>query len=318
MLRSVYIKFFFTAVATALFLFVLYFIPACFFTGLDESLLWVAEMKEKKQVYADREAGPRVLFYGGSATLLGVSAEENARVLGVPAFNMGLHARLGMNFLIQDAKKGARKGDTIVFLPEYELFNDDEEYSQMGFNYYRIFDLPTFRTIPLKKKARFLKFFIFQHPFDSFVNFLRYRHAKPGGTGYGSNNISEYGDQTILPDKIYSGASGGFSKMKVREPPALERLASFARWSEANGVRLIVSFANMAVPDDLHEPGTKRYLENLVSVLRGAGIEVLGAPEDFFYPHTYFTDTYYHMNPPGVQLRSRQLAERLKKAGVGR
>ncbi|HEY8278685.1 MAG TPA: hypothetical protein VIH99_03630 [Bdellovibrionota bacterium] len=293
----------------------LYLVPAYYFTGLDERLLWVHEMKTKKDGYALSEKKPKILFLGGSATLMGLNAEQVSRELGRPAFNMAKHAGLGLNFYLTEASSVARPGDVIVLIPEYELYQDGDTYNQMAFDYYRIFDHAHFQGVPLLSQLQFLRFMAVQHPFDAFLKHLLYRSARPGTTGYGSDNISPHGDQTKFLTVAYTGTEVDLPKKLETPLPALPRLLAFQRWCEENGIRFYLSFPNTLTPETPH---AALYLEGLASSLKAAGLPTMGKPRDFFLERRYFTDTSYHLNKEGVGVHTAKVISFVRKLDLSR
>lgn len=71
-------------------------------------------------------SGPRVLLVGGSNVAFGVDSPELERRLGLPVVNLGLHASLGLEFMLREAEALARDGDRIILSPEYEQFLSEE------------------------------------------------------------------------------------------------------------------------------------------------------------------------------------------------
>ncbi len=66
-------------------------------------------------------AGGRIIFMGGSATAFGVVAAEVERLTGRPSYNQGLHAGLGIPYMLSEMETLAKPGDLLVLSPEYEF-----------------------------------------------------------------------------------------------------------------------------------------------------------------------------------------------------
>ncbi|MCE5175655.1 MAG: hypothetical protein ABFC90_00355 [Bacteroidales bacterium] len=65
---------------------------------------------------------PAIILVGGSNVAFGFDSKEIEDSLGVKVINSGLHAGLGLNFIIDNIADRVRKGDVVVLCPEYTHF----------------------------------------------------------------------------------------------------------------------------------------------------------------------------------------------------
>lgn len=65
---------------------------------------------------------PRIIFVGGSNLSFGLDSQRIKDSLDINVINFGLHAGIGLKYMIDDISIYARKGDIIVFAPEYQHF----------------------------------------------------------------------------------------------------------------------------------------------------------------------------------------------------
>lgn len=78
---------------------------------------------EDKHKYLEESTGERIVFVGGSNLLMGLDSQyiEN-KLEGYDVVNMGLHAGLGLRFMINDIKSYLKSGDIVIIEAEYSHF----------------------------------------------------------------------------------------------------------------------------------------------------------------------------------------------------
>lgn len=76
----------------------------------------------KKCQLLEDTPSPRIIFVGGSNLAFGLDSQRIKDSLNINVINYGLHAGIGLKYMIDDISTYARKGDIIVFAPEYEHF----------------------------------------------------------------------------------------------------------------------------------------------------------------------------------------------------
>src|SRR6201982_824882 len=65
-----------------------------------KSSYWCFEMNRKKLEGAARISSPKLLLVGGSAPLFGVKAQQIENALSIPTINLGTHAALGTEYVL--------------------------------------------------------------------------------------------------------------------------------------------------------------------------------------------------------------------------
>ena len=76
----------------------------------------------KKCQLLEDTPSPRIIFVGGSNLAFGLDSQRIKDSLNINVINYGLHAGIGLKYMIDDISTYATKGDIIVFAPEYEHF----------------------------------------------------------------------------------------------------------------------------------------------------------------------------------------------------
>ena len=75
-----------------------------------------------KHALLERAGSPRLILVGGSNVAFGFDSQLLEQRLGLNPVNMGLHASVGMRFMLQEVQPYLRPGDVVVVSPEYEQF----------------------------------------------------------------------------------------------------------------------------------------------------------------------------------------------------
>lgn len=78
--------------------------------------------QEVKMLQLDMHKVPTVVILGGSNVAFGYDSELLSDLLHKPVINAGLHAGLGLKFILDDCLPRLHKGDILVLSPEYEHF----------------------------------------------------------------------------------------------------------------------------------------------------------------------------------------------------
>lgn len=86
----------------------------------DEVVLVNAQ--KRKQV-AQIEAR-KILFVGGSNLAYGIDSHRIEDSLHIQSYNMGLHAGIGLRYMLREARLYLKANDVLVVVPEYNQFTD--------------------------------------------------------------------------------------------------------------------------------------------------------------------------------------------------
>lgn len=71
-----------------------------------------------------------VVLLGGSNVAFGYDSELLADSIGMPVVNAGLHASVGLKYIIDDCFQRLKRGDILVLSPEYGHFFGDMAYGE--------------------------------------------------------------------------------------------------------------------------------------------------------------------------------------------
>ena len=79
---------------------------------------------QEKQAHIASLSGRKICFVGGSNLSYGLDSYRVQKHFGIPVANMGLHAGLGMNYMLYEVNLYVNAGDVVVLVPEYNQFID--------------------------------------------------------------------------------------------------------------------------------------------------------------------------------------------------
>lgn len=68
----------------------------------------------------EKTPAPRIILTGGSNVTLGVDTNQLEKLVGTPVASLSSNTLMGLGYQINEACDSAKRGDTIVVIPEYE------------------------------------------------------------------------------------------------------------------------------------------------------------------------------------------------------
>ena len=265
-----------------------------------------------KHALLDGAEGRRIIFVGGSSTAFGIDCAVIKKRL--PEFfpiNMGLHAALGMEFMLGEIEGSLRKGDVVVLLPEYDQFLRDQgsyillkviEHRPANLAYITWTKAPDVMLTYLGKLVR------------RGIQGMRGRFKPENKPPYVREAFNNYGDVAMhrtMPNRelnvqglAYDSLSGRHMKLTIR------LLNGFGRRCERKGVRVLLAYAPL--PKE-HIGDYRLPIEKIQTALNESlTIPILNTPNAAALPAECFFDTWYHLGDSGIILRSESLADMLE------
>ena len=258
---------------------------------------------------------PRLILVGGSSVVYSTDTKMLGDSLGMTAYNMGLHAGIGIKYPVDDLLQYIRKGDIVVLqieypnlvsggngdpenLPEFMVINDWHGFSHLT-------------TGQWSSIARGL-------PFVALGNLKRiikrcigrsWNHASMGPTyEYGRDGFNYYGDEIMhykYPDKTI------ILPEKKDKRPISEK---FVTWLfavknkyEQAGAQII-----LMPPVCIESQFKLDYNEEYMEKLRKLGCPYIVDPRNMIQPDSLAFDTGYHMNVEGTRRNSLNMIKVLK------
>ena len=290
---------------------------------LTESLFFIPDFVSKNSILGGlldkhemlkKTKTEKIIFVGGSNLSFGLDSKKIAEKFNKPVINMGVHAGMGLKFIINDVKYYISKGDVVVLVPEYENFHTDNFYGEMELVSV-LFDVdPTGRNLVDLKQWQHLLKYIPTYAAKKIKNYVFYPFQKKIISSeiniYDRKSFNEFGDAYIhwaLPNQNYLPAKKTKGDEKINEEVILF-VKNFKEYVEEKGAKLIIlppvieskSYDNQANAIDLI---TVSLISNSISF----SVE----PSKYKFSSQYFFNSYYHLNKKGVDKRTQLIIDDL-------
>lgn len=278
-----------------------------------ENYLW--EQLEKEKMLADSERDSAIVFVGGSNVAFGYDSPTIEAHLGRPVINAGLHFGLGLRFIVEESFPYLKKGDVLVFSPEYEHFFSDYSGGEA------LADL----------------FYMTKGKYAAHLNAAQ-RNAIMENTALHMRNKIKYlffllrGEENETVYKLSSFNNKGdvvghwgkshdlLCVSKGKEVPRIFDTVSFAWLMEKfreisnRGVHLLMLPPVIARTD---YDNKKKEIRIVDSMLCQWGIPFVCPSFEMAYPDSLFYDSPYHLDGMGASLHSQDVLLLLEKYTIG-
>ncbi len=269
---------------------------------------------------------PRIIFIGGSNLAFGLDSKQVEDSLNRNVVNMGLHAGIGLRFMLSEVKESIRSGDCLVIIPEYDhffsLLDGERTLCELLITYPQAIHYITSREQILnlmryhsqllrqeliqwiKQKIKKNKQLWTKADFQKADYIIYQRYA-----------FNAYGDMTNHIHKTYPEP---IDLMPILEPPSQPMLNKSVTtlnefYSMAISKHAQVFFMFSCIPD-VRYFFSKPHIDDLYQFLqKHLYIPIIGSPEDSIFPMTDFYDTRYHLNQHGRSLHTQKIIECLQE-----
>ncbi|WP_157687510.1 hypothetical protein [Pedobacter psychrophilus] len=247
----------------------------------------------------------RLILIGGSNLAFGLNSQLIVEKLNVNVINMGLHAALGLEFMLNEVKPSIKKGDIIVLCLEYPIYLDDfkKDIDLISFTQHLYPPSKDYYHLNIEEKflenyAKFKKHFEEQTlKIDPVFNRQKFNI-------YG-DNIGHLGLPGLkeLRDKERIG------ELEIDKSAKL--INQFEIECKQKGAKLLISF--VSYPKSEYQKN-KIGINDLNDLLHQKidKVPFINKPEDYIFNDNLFYDTVYHLNREGREKRTKIFIQDLK------
>lgn len=253
---------------------------------------------------------PKIILVGGSNLPFGVKSQMIEDAMGMPVIDMGLHAGLGLNFILSEVEKDIHEGDWVVLSPEYHHFLSESMFNGEDVLAALLFDVNR-DCIQYVKPGQWLALFpdiclysskkivnISSQKVDDFEELFTRESFNMYGdevAHYGLSSTIHSGEKPALKDGVYARAIG--------------RVSKFRDYVQSRGARFFL----VACPyPETQYALDERVITEIVKSVSAAGLSFLIEPQACLFPDSLMFNSFFHLSGEGAEIRTEQLVNRLQ------
>ncbi len=264
---------------------------------------------DKHNILDKTTTSPRVIFVGGSNLAFGMDSKRVQDSIGLPVVNLGLHAGLGLEFMLNDVKTAVKPNDIVILSIEYFLEakgyyrlqklaarNFVSANNSFSNNYYTDVKAYFNEELPKNLSTNFSKLYALTSTEDNSI--------------YSRNAFNEYGDvvrhlEKPVPEKLKDRI-----RLTYRHWEGIKLLNEFADYAKAHNFKTYFLYpAYPSVEFESNKGVISKYATDMSQELN---IPILNKPEDFVLSDNSFFDSVYHLNKKGRERRTNLTIEIIK------
>jgi hypothetical protein len=286
---------------------------------------WIVDAYRIKDKAASAIAGPKVVFVAGSNVMFGINSESLSAFWDKPVVNYGVHAGLGLAYILARSKQVLAPGDIAILPLEYEFFQEQNDYTETLLVHMVSNDADYYYALPLHEKLRVMGKIPLRRLRHGLKSALQRKlQQQPddvlsdqGADAYTVANINAYGDQVNLEqenmddrgrDRIARLKAVTLDHSGISEY-AREILNDYLAWARANDVCLLVMPSSHVYFDEYRGPVYAGFLRNIRHYFDESSVPYIGDPYNYMYEKSYYFDRRYHLTSPGIEKRTGRIME---------
>lgn len=248
---------------------------------------------------------PKIILAGGSNLAFGIDSELIEDRFSVPVVNLGLHAGLGLDFIINELKKSINERDVVILSIEYFLGNGDYDLQNYVRELYpdasEFYNRNILKDIQIHIDDTRKKLKTINQPILIDTSFLVYSRK----------SFNKHGDVIAHLDQVPPKELADRLVFKYQYWEGIEALNEFYEFAKVKKVDVFFAFPNYPKSEYEKNQVAIARLQNDLS--KDLLIEVINTPQDFVFDDSLFYDTVYHLNKKGRELRTEKLIEAIEK-----
>ncbi len=270
--------------------------------GKNSSEFMAAMVDKHQRVKSIQE--PVLILAGGSNLVFGVDSEQLEKHLHIPVANLGLRAHLGLNFILNEVKHVAKRGDVVLLSLEYFMDREGEHDLHLLSSYYHHSALH----------------YCEEHS-KGVGLFLEYRHmmfkklitnyATKNREAYARTDFNKYGDGIKHLKMENPAIRGSRYVIDANKEEEIKVLNAFHEYAQQKGFKVIYAYS--PYEQDEYNKNKNALVSLDASLRKEMKIRLITSLEDFTYPNASFFDNVYHLNAEGRKTHTKKLIQLLRK-----
>ncbi|MGK7957402.1 MAG: hypothetical protein AB4063_19440 [Crocosphaera sp.] len=266
--------------------------------------------KIEKNALLKESHSPRLIMVGGSNLSFGIKSEMIKDALNFNPINTGIHAAIGLKYMMDDILDDIQPGDIIIIAPEYQQFYGNTAYGHNELLRIIIdIDRESWKNLSMKQWRQILPYFP-QFSLSKLKPSEYFFQPSKEINVYERRAFNQYGDVDIHwshpGNKVnpLNQLPNDFNESLILE------MVAFREQVTQKGAELYVTFPGY---QEASFENSREEIANIESKLIENDFILLGSAERYKIPNDMMYDTPYHLNKEGVELRTQKLIEDLSK-----
>ena len=268
-------------------------------------------MQDKYRLLKETDE-PKIIVVAGSSGAFGLDQRRLEEATGYRVVNMGLHAGFGPLFFSELSKENINKGDIVLLGYEYGWTYSFDYMDQSLVMSAIDDDIEMYSHIPVGMWPSIIGYM--------FKYAAKKNQFQPADGIYSRESFDPRDGQMIaLRDEPMEYDRDTYGTVDVTDeeisPETYNYLMDFKEYVEDRGASIYFIAPPVledAVDCDYQEFEKLKDLEE-----KELGIPYISDPLDYIFPADLMSDSVYHCNSRGEQVRTELLIEDLRRAGVG-
>jgi len=297
-----------------------------------EAEYWVRELIIIKRSISQKINQPKIILLGGSSTLFGIDAKKIERETNIPTVNLGLHAGLGLSYILNLGREVSKPNDLIILPLELNYYSCDQSaLTSWQLNNYSAWDREYFDSLPLKDRLRgaisdpllYLRVIVayIHRSISPSVNserrlalgkdseiLMRFNSGqlKPDKFAYSAYNLDDRGDILHTDGSFVGGNVANVLEPKSICPETKLILSNFVDEMHKKNTKVIFSYPPYLI-DGNSSKEWEKFDVQFKKEVQGIGAKLLSPRDMNFYPHNLFFNMNSHMNEAGREKNTLNL-----------
>lgn len=244
----------------------------------------------------------KIVIIAGSNGAFSINSRLINQVFHMPVVNTSTHAGIGVRMQFEMYKEFLRKGDVVVFCPEYGG-HISRLYGEVSLLRILSTHIPSmYKKLSMAQWLYIYKYFGEKHAED-----IKSIGMKEFTGPYSADALNEFGDiECERPHKEFNNGN--------LEGEMDEELISYYKYihtySKENGFTLVF------LPPTYIESSYKKnenLIDSIASCLKRNGIPYEASTARYCFPDSLYYDTPYHMTQEGANMRTELMIEDLRR-----
>ena len=275
------------------------------------SLLFSMPMKDSLLRHVQ---SPRIILVGGSNVSMSIDSQMIKDSLGLNPVNTGVHAAIGLVYMLDHTIAEVKKGDVVVVIPEYDQLFGDFAYGANEL-FHTVLDVrqTDWNTLHWKQFKNTYEFL----PAYAVSKFMPSEYKTSGGDAvYLRDAFNQYGDCFKRLDGHAPNELVFHHIDRPFNPEIIALLKDFEQKVHAKQGKMILAFPAF---EQRSYDNTADRIAEVEKAYRENHFTVVGNPRKYRFPNDLMYDTPYHLSAKGVRIRTQMLiAELLYEAKLKR